>query len=498
MSAASSSILPASFTEADVLGRPLCVDLDGTLVTTDTLGESVVLLLRQRPWLGLLMPLWLLVGRARFKGAVAERAAVDPATLPYRQDLLEALQISRDKGRKLVLATAADRRIADAVARHLGLFDAVHASDGTRNLTASARGELLAATYGKGGFDYVGDSTADRPSFVLAARGYLVGATRSAVAMAKNVGSVTVVSRRPSLLRAVVKELRPHQWSKNALVVLPLVLAPGIPNAAMLGRALLAFVTFSGCASAGYVFNDLLDIGADRLHPTKRNRPFASGALPVLMGAPLLLGLLGTSFGLAAAFAAPSFVFMLSLYFAGTLSYSLYFKRQLMLDVLLLAGLYTLRLLSGGVATGVHVSAWLLGFSMFLFTSLAFAKRYVELRGMTGDDTIKNRGYGRTDLEMVTSMGTASGYIAALVFMLYVESGAVGVIYREPTLLWLVLPILLYWLGRIWLLAGRGQMQDDPVKFALRDSHSLLCALFIAMIAALARFAPQALTDALH
>ncbi|MBI5531255.1 MAG: UbiA family prenyltransferase [Deltaproteobacteria bacterium] len=496
---ADSSLIPSSlFTDADVISRPLCVDLDGTLVTTDTLGESVVLLLRRLPWLCFLLPLWLLGGRAAFKAAVADRVSLDPAALPYRHDLLKALRFSRDKGRKLVLATAADLRIAQSVADHLGIFDAVHGSQGARNLKASEKGDLLCATYGKGGFDYVGDSTADAPIFALAAQGYLVGATRGAIAAANGLASVKVLSRRPSLLRAIVKELRLHQWSKNALVVVPLVLAPGAPNTPMLVRAMLAFLSFSCCASAGYVLNDLLDMGADRAHPTKRNRPFASGALPVLMGVPLLVALLGASFGLAGAFSSPSFVVMLGLYFAGTLSYSLFFKRKLMLDVLMLAGLYTHRILSGGVATGVHVSAWLLGFSMFIFTSLAFAKRFIELRGMTTDDTIENRGYSRTDLEMVTSMGTASGYIAALVFMLYVESAAVRASYREPTLLWLVLPILLYWLGRIWLLAGRGKMQDDPVKFALKDSHSLLCALFVGLIAALARFAPQQLSDALH
>ncbi len=498
MSAAASSILPSSFAEAEVLTRPLCVDLDGTLVTTDTLHESLVLLARQRPWLVLRVPFWVLGGRARFKRAVGDHVSLDPSALPYRQELLEALRASREQGRKLVLATAADRRIAEGVARHLGIFDAVHASDGAVNLKASTKGGLLCSEYGKGGFDYVGDSTADEPVLEVAARGYLVGASANAAAMARKLGpSVTVLSRRPSMLRAMLKELRLHQWSKNGLVFLPVLLAPGIPTLHMLVQAVLAFVTFSCCASAGYVFNDLLDIAADRAHATKRNRPFASGALPVIMGGPLMLALLFASFGLAVAFASATFVTMLVLYLIGTLAYSFYLKRQLLLDVLVLAGLYTHRIIAGGVASSVHVSAWLLGFSMFLFTSLAFAKRYIELRGMSGDDKIKNRGYCRTDLEMVTSMGTASGYIAALVFMLYVESSAVRVNYREPTLLWLVLPILLYSLGRIWLLAGRGQM-DDPVKFAIKDSHCLIGVVITAAIAALARFAPYGWTAVLH
>jgi 4-hydroxybenzoate polyprenyltransferase len=273
--------------------------------------------------------------------------------------------------------------------------------------------------------------------------------------------------------------------------MLPMLLAPGPPLAAAVGRSFVAFAAFCLCASAGYVLNDLLDIEADRAHPTKRLRPFASGDLPVSLGGPMFAVLLGTSFALSIKFLTLGFSVMLAIYLVGTLSYSLYLKRQLLLDVLVLAGLYTHRVIAGGVATGVHVSAWLLGFSMFLFTSLAFAKRCVELRGSTGTEMIKNRGYLPADLQVATSMGSASGYIAALVFMLYVDSAAVRVSYRVPFLLWLILPILLYWLGRVWLLVGRDQMHDDPVKFALRDPVSLICAAIIVAIAALARYAPE-------
>jgi 4-hydroxybenzoate polyprenyltransferase len=295
---------------------------------------------------------------------------------------------------------------------------------------------------------------------------------------------------RRGVVRACVAALRPHQWSKNALLLLPMSLAPSLPSRLTLARGVLAVVAFSLSASAGYVLNDVLDIKADRVHPTKRYRPFASGELPVALGPVLVLVLVALSFGLSLAFAPLGFLLMLGIYFLSTLSYSFYLKRQLLLDVLVLAGLYTHRILAGGIATGVEVSAWLLGFSMFFFTSLAFAKRYVELHAASDNAKIKNRGYFPTDKTMVSSMGTASGYIAALVFMLYVESAAVRVNYRAPSILWLILPILLYWLGRIWLLAGRGQMQDDPVRFAIRDFQSLLCGLGIVLIALLARFTP--------
>jgi 4-hydroxybenzoate polyprenyltransferase len=490
--------LHSEFTAEGARGRPLCVDLDGTLVTTDTLWESVVLLIRERPWVIFSTPLWLLGGRARFKRHVTGKTRLNAATLPYRSDLVAALRLGREAGRTIVLATAADRQIAEDVASHLGLFDAVHASDGELNLKADNKRDLLQSKYGEAGFDYVGDSSADESILRVATRGYLVGATSGAVRSAERLPEVLLISRRPSLVRALIKELRPHQWAKNALVLLPLLLTPSALTLPLLFRGILAAAAFSICASAGYVFNDLLDLEADRAHATKVRRPFASGALPVILGPPLFFVLLCVGFGIAIAWLPRGFLVMLALYFVGTLSYSLFLKRVLLLDVLVLASLYAHRVLSGGVATGIHVSAWLLGFSMFFFTSLAFAKRYVELKALTGDDKVKNRGYLRTDLQMVTSMGTASGYIAALVFVLYVDSSAVRATYREPAFLWLALPVLLYWLGRIWLLAGRDQMQDDPVRFAVKDRLSLLCGVIIAAIVAFARFAPSWAQNLVH
>jgi 4-hydroxybenzoate polyprenyltransferase len=336
----------------------------------------------------------------------------------------------------------------------------------------------------------VGDSHADLHVFAEAQKGFLVGASASTARAAARSGNVEVVSLKPSALRALIKQMRLHQWSKNALVLLPLMLSPDQHSLSMLLRTVIAALAFSLCASAGYVFNDLLDLGADRQHPTKRNRPLASGALPVLLGPPLFLILLTVSFGVSLLCLPPAFTAMLALYFVGTLTYSMHFKRLLLLDVLVLAGLYTHRILAGGVATGIAISAWLLGFSMFFFLSLAFVKRYTELLLLSGDEKIQNRAYVRPDLQMVASMGGASGYLAALVFSLYVEYGAPQKAYREPSLLWLIVPVLLYWVSRVWILAGRGQMQDDPVKFALKDRVSLLCGAIVAVLALLARFAP--------
>jgi 4-hydroxybenzoate polyprenyltransferase len=307
-----------------------------------------------------------------------------------------------------------------------------------------------------------------------------------------------VARPRRHVFRAAFAALRPHQWSKNGLLLLPMILAPRLPSVSAVERGLVAAFAFSLSASAGYILNDVLDIAADRAHPTKRHRPFASGELPLALGPVLVIALVVISLVMSLVVLPLGFSVVLCLYFAGTLSYSFYFKRRLMVDVMLLAALYTHRIFAGGIATSVPVSSWLLGFSMFFFTSLAFAKRYVELKGASDNSQIKNRGYFPSDKEMVTSMGTASGYVAALVFMLYVESAAVRVNYRSPAILWLILPILLYWLGRVWLLAGRGHMQDDPVKFALRDLHSLICAVCIVLIALLARFTPPWLSALLH
>lgn len=306
------------------------------------------------------------------------------------------------------------------------------------------------------------------------------------------------MEKRISSFRALIAELRPHQWAKNALVLVPPLLVPGLPDARQLGQGLIGAIAFSLGASAGYVLNDLLDLEADRAHATKKKRPFASGDLSPAYGPPICLLLVLAAFGLSFWLLPPKFLFMLLLYLVGTVAYSIVLKRLLLIDVLVLAGLYAHRILAGGVATNVHVSAWLIGFSVFLFTSLAFAKRYVELKLLCTDDRISNRGYYRVDLEIVTSMGTASALVAALVFMLYVDSAAVRAGYREPDILWLALPILIYWLGRIWLLAGRGQMQDDPVRFALKDKRSFASGALIAAIILIARFPPAWLVGLFH
>jgi 4-hydroxybenzoate polyprenyltransferase len=468
------------------LARPMFVALEGALVRTDVLWERLLIVVRRQPWLVFLVPLWLLGGRAGVERAIAGRNPFDPAALPYRKDLLDALRQVAAKGRKLLLV-ASDAPAANAVAEHLTIFAEVVVEPRARG---ARRVDALISRVGSTGFDYIGHAGADLPALAKAERGYVVGASGGMSGRARALGEkVQVLSKQRSPLRSIIKVMRPHQWSKNALVVVPLLLAPGAHSPQHVASALLAFTTFSLCASSGYVFNDLIDIDADRAHRTKYKRPFASGDLPVLFGPPLFLALFLTSFVIAFAALPLAFVGMLAVYFVGTMSYSLVLKSKLMIDVVVLAGLYTHRVLSGGIATGIAISAWLLAFSLFMFSSLAFCKRYVELRQSEKGGQLKSRGYHTEDQEMVASMGPTAGYMAVLLFCLFIqESNSVTEVYRSPTLLWFIVPVLLYWISRVWFLAHRGQMQDDPVKFALTDKRSWLCAVAAGLVAGAARF----------
>ncbi|GAB4368662.1 MAG: UbiA family prenyltransferase [Acidobacteriota bacterium] len=472
---------------------PLCVDLDGTLVATDTLWESVVRLLRRNPLWLVVLPLWLLGGRASFKRRVAARVSIDPAVLPYRREVLELIESARDAARPVLLVTAADRDVAERIAAHLGLFDGVVASDGRENLKGEVKRDLLVGRFGEGGFEYVGDAAADLPVLAAAARGWLCApAGRTAARAGRLDVPVGTIGRRRSPLLALVRALRPHQWAKNTLLFLPVVLADEGIRLINVVHAAYGFAAFCLVASAGYVLNDLVDVDADRAHRTKRHRPFASGDLPIALGPPLFAVLVLAAFAVSALLLPGLFAAMLAVYFAASLAYTFYLKSKVMVDVLVLAMLYTHRVLSGGVATGIPISAWLLAFSMFFFLSLAFAKRYVELLDFAGigDETVKSRGYQKSDLEMVGSMGPASGYLAVLIFSLYINSPKVATGYSHPSLLWIACPILLYWISRIWIRARRRKLHDDPVRFALFDPVSWICGALVGLVVLLARLLP--------
>ena len=461
---------------APASSRPLCVDLDGTLVRTDTLVEALLQLIRSNPLVLFLMPGWLASGLANFKREVARRLTLDPADLPYDEKFLEFLRDERAKGRTLILVTAADRAQAERVAAHLKLFDEVIASDGARNLKSAAKARVLVERFGVGGYDYAGNEMADMAVWRHGDGVILVNAEPNAAARIKaergvvaEFATVSPGTRRSPYLGA----LRPHQWLKNALVFVPLLLSHKLFEAGAVLQVSLAFFAFSLTASAVYLINDLVDLKEDRRHPRKRNRPFASGAVPLAWGllmAPLLL----VAACLVTLVLPLPFAGILAAYFAATLAYSFFFKRTMLFDVLVLAGLYTLRIIAGSAALDIPRSFWLLAFSIFLFFSLALVKRYIELADMGpgADARERGRGYRAVDLETLSQFGIGSGLMAVLVLALYIDSPTVKALYRNPEVIWLLCPLMLYLICRFWILARRGEMHDDPIIFAIRDWRS--------------------------
>ncbi len=465
---------------------PLCVDLDGSLIKSDSFLDSLCQLMRHKPWLLLQVPFWLVHGRAHLKIEVARRAPLDPQRFPYNTELLHYIQGQHREGRTLYLTTGADPTFASRIAAHLGIFEGVFASDPSTNLTRSKKLERLRQRFGT--FDYIGNSHADLV-LLTHAREAMVANPTLALRIALRLRCIPIarsfLDQRP-LLPTVIQAIRVHQWAKNFLLLAPLAFSHQF-NIPSLAAAVAAFFCFSFMASANYLINDLLDIDSDRRHPTKRMRPFAAGDLPVAYGIALVALLFAASVAILPLLP-PAFALWLGLYILATSAYSFYLKRIAVVDVLLLSGLYTLRLLAGGAATGTEISHWLASFSSFLFLSLAMVKRISELETLRESGAIAphGRGYLIADIEQIRSFGTASAYAAVVVFMLYIARPGVTGLYQHAGRLWLIVPLLLYWLHRVWLLAARGELDHDPVVFAITDPISLLVG---AAVIALAVFA---------
>lgn len=466
---------------------PLVIDLDGTLIHTDMLHESTLRLLRDAPLQLLRLPFLLARGKAMLKRHVAQRSSFDPATLPYNQALLEWLQSQRAAGRTLVLCTATDAAIAQAIADHLGLFDEIIASDGHTNVAGEHKAQVLRERFGPKGFDYAGNAAPDLPVWAQARKAIVVNGNAALVQEAQGIADVEhVFAPQHPGLSTLRRMLRVHQWLKNLLLFIPLLAAHQLGNGPAWLALLLAFASFSLCASSVYIANDLLDLESDRLHPRKRLRPFASGQMPVWMGVVLAPLLLLVSL-LLATFVGGQFLPWLLAYFMITCAYSWGLKRLVLVDCLTLALLYTLRIVAGAAAVEQALSFWLLAFSVFLFLSLAFVKRYAELevQVLSGQQKLHGRGYHTTDAPLVQTMGIVSGYASVLVLALYLNSDAVLRLYRAPQVIWGAVPVMLFWVSWMWLQAQRGQMHDDPLVFAVKDRASLAAgALFVAIIAA--------------
>lgn len=473
------SALPRPVPLSQRAARPLCVDCDGTLIQTDLLHEAVFLLLHQAPWKILLLPLWLLRGKAYMKERLADVVVFNWAAIPYRSETLALIAKARAEGRPLVLVTASAQRMADGIARHLGLFDEVHGSRLGVNLGGQAKADFLTDRFGHKGFDYVGDSVTDLPVWRASHTALVVDAGTSLSRRAGNVGAqLEVVPAERAGLRTYLRAIRIHQWLKNLLVFVPVVAGHRLGDHTAVLASVLAFTAFSFCASAVYVLNDLLDLPSDRAHVRKRHRPFASGRISILNG--VRLGGLLMVLSIATAFMLPPlFGSVLAGYFAITLAYSLRLKREIVVDVLVLAMLYTVRILAGSAATAILPSFWLLAFSMFAFLSLALIKRYSEMLVALQQNkaSAAGRGYTVSDLAVLMSLGASAGMTAVMILALYINSPDVAAMYPSTHWLWAVPPLLLYWVCRMWTKAHRGEVHDDPIVFAVKDWHSMVMLL---------------------
>jgi 4-hydroxybenzoate polyprenyltransferase len=466
-------------------GIPLCIDYAGTLTCPATRLEQLLRVAKHSPssWLPLLRPG---TGKARFWREIAARADMDNTARPLRRELLEWLELERRAGRRLVLLVDGDQRAAESLVARLPLFDSCAALDGVAGTSAERKRQALIDRFGEHGFDYVGSDPADEIVWQAARRAVVIGDPTLA-------GRIGTVSNPAQLLtqsgpsaRDWAEALRLHQWVKNTLVFLPALLAHAILDRQIMRDSLLAFLAFGLCASSVYLINDLLDLGADRAHPRKRRRPLAAGTISAPAGL-RVSALLLLAAALTAVAVSPSFAAVLSCYYVLTWAYSLRLKRVALLDVIALATLYTIRIVAGAAATGVPLSFWLLAFSVFIFLSLGFVKRYAELEAARrdGQPSGSGRAYSARDLPLIMSLGTAAGYSAIVVIALYINSAESQTHYRHHKPLWLICPLMLLWISRVWMLTARGRMHDDPVVFAVRDRVSLatlgLLVLIIAM-----------------
>jgi 4-hydroxybenzoate polyprenyltransferase len=493
------SSLTDEATSNENLGWPLVIDLDGTLIKTNSLDETFLDSLRRNPLDVWQLPLKLIVGRAAVKRFLANRSSLEVDTWPVRGDFVEYVKKQFESGRKVVLSTAADRKIAEAIAARFPFISEVIASDGTCNLKGKSKAKHLRERF-PDGFIYAGDSSADLAVWRESKGSVLVDASDRVHRRVRRVNEpLAVFSNSRDAVSVLRHSLRLHQWVKNALLFVPLVLGgKTFDNSAWIA-AMLGFVALGLVASATYVVNDLWDLPSDRRHWSKRRRPLASGDLSIREG--LMLAVCGLAGGFSlTAYIGGNALILLALYVVGTLSYSFAWKRVPILDVFVLASLFTLRLGFGIALADVRLSPWLLVFSMFVFGSLSMAKRHTEVLRLAerGLDSIPGRGYLRSDAPLTLGLGLASMLGAVLIMVLYlIEDAFPTGFYANPAALWAVPPILFLFLGRIWLISQRGQLNDDPVAFALKDRISLSLGMILAFFFVAALVNPAALRPVL-
>ncbi|WHZ25496.1 MAG: Integral membrane protein [Nitrospira sp.] len=478
------------FSTVENKAQTIVVDLDGTLLHTDTLHESVLQLLRDDAIYVLYLPFWLLAGKAFLKQKLADSVELNPATLPYNIQLIEWLKEQKELGHKLVLCTATNMSVAQRIANHLQLFNEVMASDGENNLAGVRKKAALDEAYGEGQYIYAGNSSDDIHVWNGASKGIVVNAASSVLVKAKKITEIhSDFPRLPITLSAWRRVFRFHQWLKNLLIFVPLLAAHRLSETDSLTQLIVTFISFSLCASAVYITNDLLDLESDRQHPRKKHRPFASGLVPISYGVLLapVCGLVGLALSVYVGKYLPAWLFV---YFTLTFAYSIKLKKLVLIDCLTLAALYTLRIVAGAAAVSVPLSFWLLAFSTFIFLSLAFVKRYAELQVhvLERKNKAHGRGYYVTDASLIQTLGIAAGYAAVLVLALYLQGETVTTLYHTPEFIWGSVPLILFWISWMWLKAHRGLMNDDPLVFAVKDRASWAVLIGIGISFAAATF----------
>ena len=480
--------------------KPLCVDLDGTLIKTDCLFETLLGSIHQNPATLFKVPQWLAQGRPTLKAKLAEIFTPDIPRLPWNEGVVEYVKAQKQEGRKILLVTASHKLIADAVANHIGLFDEVLATEANVNLKSHNKAKLLVEKFGEGNFDYIGNESCDLQIWKAAGSALIANSTSSLEQKVRgqNLSIERIGDPHSNLFKAAIKACRPHQWAKNALLFIPILTAHLYGNSQLLLNTVLAFLSMGMCASTVYVLNDLLDLESDRKHHSKKRRPIPSGRLPIHISLFLPPVLLVSSYCIAWFVLNPTFTALLTLYLIITSAYSLYLKQKILVDVFLLAGLYSMRIIIGAsvacepngplFAGFIELSNWLITFSTLFFLSLAMAKRYSELHNLAQTDRERpaGRSYHINDRPLISQLGVTSGFLAVLVFALYIHSDKSTALYHNPEALWLICPSILYWVTYVWLVTTRGKMREDPVTFAIKDKISYLVGVAIVIAPLLA------------
>ena len=463
---------------------PLIIELDGTLIKSDLLFESFYSMIKHNLFLVFLLPLWFLHGKVYLKKQIAKHSYIDVESLPYQQMFIEFLRIEFNNGRKLILVTASFKTLAIKVANYLGIFSEVLSTDENINISGKQRLEVLLKKYGKQGFDYAGNGNPDHRIFPYARYAILVNPRKNILKTVKEHPHVRqVFDERNHGILPYFKVLRIHQWLKNLLLFIPLLTSHQWLNISIIIKSIVGFIAFNICASGGYLFNDLLDLPSDRNHPIKKHRPFTSGELSIISGSILMILLVIIGLIIAAVINWRFFGILL-LYSLLTFAYTIHLKMYVLLDVLVLAILYTVRVIAGAELIQVPLSFWLLAFSLFLFFSLALIKRCSELYELIkiGSEQTRGRDYHITDINYLREMGIVSGYLSIIVVALYINSTNVVILYSHPKVLWLICLVLFYWISRLWLKTGRGEMTEDPIIFSLKDRGSQYIMLAVVVI----------------